>query len=203
MTKKSTSASGIKEKHDTLRAEMATTQLRHKENYDRYSKPDPNLKSGDMVWFLPHHVHTTRASKKLDYKKIGPFKILVRIGTSGYKLAFPPSMKIDNTIHISLLEPSQDNRFPSQIQEPPPPIQIEGGDKDELNKIIDSQFHYNKLQYRAKWKGYGPEENQVWYPANNFNHAILAIKRFYVRYPGKPRIATHHNQQVILHTCDR
>ena len=82
-------------------------------------------------------------------------------------------------------------------------IQIEGEDEHELDEIIDSRLHYNKLQYRAKWKGYGPEENQVWYPANNFNNATLAIKPFYVRYPGKPRIATHHNQQVILHTCDR
>ena len=154
----------MQELHDTLRAEMATAQLRHKENYDRHRKPDPNLKSGDMVWFLPCNVHTTRPSKKLDYKKIGPFKILAKIGTSAYKLAFPLSMKIHNTIHITLLEPYQDNRFPSQIQEPPPPIQIEGEDEHELDEIIDSRFHYNKLQYRAKWKGYGPEEDKVWYP---------------------------------------
>ena len=146
MTEKITSANGMKELHDTLRAEMATAQLRHKENYDRQRKPDPNLKSGDMVWFLPRNVHATRPLKKLDYKKIGPFKILARIGTSAYKLAFPPSMKIHNTIHISLLEPYQDNRFPSQIQEPPPPIRIEGEDKHELDEIIDSLLHYNKLQ---------------------------------------------------------
>ena len=103
MTEKIKSANGMKELHDTLRAEMTTAQLRHKEKYDCHRKPDPNLKSGDMVWFLPRNVHTTRPSKKLDYEKIGPFKILARIGTSAYKLAFPPSMKIHNTIHISLL----------------------------------------------------------------------------------------------------
>ena len=47
-------------------------------------------------------------------------------------------MKIHNTIHISLLEPYQDNRFPWQIQEPPPPFQIEGEDEHELAEIIDS-----------------------------------------------------------------
>ena len=116
MTEKIASANGMKELHNTLRAEMATAPLRHKKNYDRDRKPDPSFKSGDMVWFLPRNVHTTRPSKKLDYKKIGPFKILARIGTSAYKLAFPLSMKIHNTIHISLLEPYQDKRFPSQIQ---------------------------------------------------------------------------------------
>ena len=44
MTEKITSANGIKELHDTLRGEKATAQLRHKENYDRHRKPDPNLK---------------------------------------------------------------------------------------------------------------------------------------------------------------
>ena len=62
-------------------------------------------------------------------------------------------MAIHNTFDICHLEPYQDNRFPSQIEEPPPPIQIEGEDKYELDKIIDSRLHYNKPQYRAKWKG--------------------------------------------------
>ena len=90
MTEKITSANGMKDLHDTLRVEMATAQPQHQENWNRHRKPDPNLKSGDMVWFLPRNVHTTRPSKKLDYKKIGPFKILAKIGTSAYKLAFPP-----------------------------------------------------------------------------------------------------------------
>ena len=97
-------------------------------------------------------------------------------------------MKIHNTIHISLLEPYQDNQFPSQIQEPPPPIQIEGEDEHELYEIIDSRLHYNRLQYRAKWKGYGPEEDKVWYPAKNFNNAADAIGKFHERYPEKPRM---------------
>jgi len=80
-------------------------------------------------------------------------------------------MAIHNTFHISLIEPYQDNRFPSQIKELPPPIQIEGEDEYELDEIIDSRLHYNKLQYRAKWKGYSPEHDKVWYPGENFNNA--------------------------------
>jgi len=72
-------------------------------------------------------------------------------------------MAIHNTFHISLLEPYQDNRFPSEIKEPPPSIQIEGENEYELNEIRDSRLHYNKLQYRAKWKGYTHEHDKVWY----------------------------------------
>jgi len=144
---KQTKSEEMTQLHESLRNEMVAAQLRQKEYYDLYRKPDPNLQSGDMVWLLPHNIKTPRPSKKLDYKKIGPFKILAKIGTSGYKLALPPSMAIHNTFHISLLEPYQDNRFPSQIKERPPPIKIEGEDEYELDEIIDSRLHYNKLQY--------------------------------------------------------
>jgi len=71
---------GMSQLHDLLRAEMTEAQIRQKEYYDQHRKPDPNLKSGDMVWFLTRNVRTTRPCKKLDYKKIGPFKILAKIG---------------------------------------------------------------------------------------------------------------------------
>jgi len=189
--------------HESLRNEMVAAQLRQKEYYDLHRKPDPNLQSGDMVWLLPRHIKTTRPSKKLDYKKMGPFKILAKIGTSAYKLALPPSMAIHNTFHISLHEPYQDNRFPSEIKEPPPPIQIEGEDEYELDEIIDSRLHYNKLQYRAKWKGYSPEHDKIWYPAENFNNAEHAVQRFHRRYPRKPRVDTRHDQQIVLRTSPR
>ena len=78
-----------------------------------------------------------------------------------YKLDLPTSMKIHNTFNISLLEPYEDNKFPSQIQKPTSPIQTAGEDEYELQTIIDSRFHYNKLQYRAKWTSYPPEHDKV------------------------------------------
>jgi len=186
--------------HESLRKGIVAAQLRQKEYYDLHRKAGPNLQSGDMVWVLPRNIRTTRPSKKLDYKKIGPFKILARIGTSAYKLALPPSMATQNTFHISLLEPHQDNQFPSQIKEPPPPIQIDGKDEYELDEISDSRLHENKLQYRAKWKGYSPEHDKVRYPAENLNNAEHAVQRFHRRYPRKPGMDTWHDQQVVLRT---
>ena len=106
----------------------------------------------------------------------------------GFFADVPTSMRIHNTFHISLLEPYEDNKLPSQIQEPPPPIQIEGEDEYKLDEIIDSRFHYNKLQYRAKWKRYLLEHDKVWYPAENFNNATLSVSKFHERYSDKPRL---------------
>jgi len=122
---------------ELLRDEMVAAQLRQKEYYHLHRKPDLNLQSGHMVWLLPPNIKTARPSNKLHYKKIGPFTILAKIGTSAYKLALPPSMAIHNTFHISLHEPYQYNQFPSQIKELPPSIQIEGEDEYELDEIID------------------------------------------------------------------
>jgi len=185
--------------HESLKKrKMLAGQLRQKEYYDLHRKPDSNLKSGDIVWLSPRNINTTRPSKKLDYKKIGPFKILTKIQTSAYMLALRLSMTIHNTFHISLLEPYHANQFPAQITEPPAPIQIEGEDEYELDEIIDSRHHYNKPQYRAKWKDYSPEHDKVWYPAKNLNNAEYRVQRFEWCNPGKPAVDTRHKQQMIL-----
>jgi len=185
---KTTSPENMSQLHDTLQAEMTEAQIRHKEYYDAQRKPDPNIQQGDMVWLLPRNIRTTRPCKKLDYKKIGPFKILARIGTSAYKLDLPASMRIHNTFHISLLELYKDNKLPSQRSERPLPIIIEGEPEYELEEIIDTRLHYNKLQYRAKWTGYSPEHDKTWYPAENFKNADLAKRNFHSRYPNKPNL---------------
>jgi len=182
---------------------MVAAQLRQKGYYDQHRKSHPNLQSGDMLWLFPRNIKTTRPSKKLDYKNIGPFKILAKIGTRAYKPPLPPSMAIHNTLHISLIELYQDNRFPSQIKEPPPPIQIEGEDEYEFDEIIESRLHYNKLEYRAKWKGYSPEHDKVWSPAESYNNAEHTVKRFHQRYTRKPGVGTRHDQQIVLHTSPR
>ena len=111
---------------------------------------------------------------------------MVKIGESAYKLDLPPSMKIHNTFHISLLELYQDDKFPSQRTQPPPPIILEGEPEYELEGIIDSRLHYGKLQYRAQWTGYPPEYDKVWYPYDNFENADIAKQHFHQQYPGKP-----------------
>ena len=109
-------------------------------------------------------------------------------------------MTIHNTFHISLLEPYENNKFPSQIQTPLPPIESDGEPEYELEEIIDSRLHRNSLHYRAKWTGYSPEHDKTWYPAENFSNASIAIEQFHSRYPGKPRLGTGDHHQVNLRT---
>jgi len=191
MQGKTTRPEDMSQLHETLQAEMTEVQLRYKEYYDAGRKPDPNLQSGDMVWLLPRNI-PTRACKKQDNKKIGPFKILAKIGESAYKLDLLPSMRIHNTCHISLLELYHDNRFSSQRAPPPHQIIIEGEPEYKREQMIDSRLHYGKLPYQAKWTGYPPEQDKVWYPYEDFENAGIAKQHFHREYPRKPSL--HHDR---------
>ena len=177
----------LRELHKSLSAEMAWSQHRQKEYADKKRTPDPNLLVGSKVWLLKRHIKTTRPSDKLDYKKLGPFSVLARIGSRAYKLDLPPSMKVHPTFHISLLQPYSNDPLPLQRKEPPPPIIIDDEKEYEIEAIIDSRLHYNKLQYKAKWTGYDPSHDQEWYPSDNFSNSPELIEEFHLKYPDKPR----------------
>jgi len=94
-------------------------------------------------------------------------------------------MRIHNTVHISLLEHHKEDKLLAQRKQPPPPIIIEGEPEYELEQIIYSRLHYGKLQYWAKWTGYPPEHDKVWYPYNDFENADIAKQQFHQKYHGK------------------
>jgi hypothetical protein len=58
-----------------LMAELKLTQEWQKKHVDRQCKDHPNFKVGDKVWLLKKNIATTRPCAKLDYKRLGPFKI--------------------------------------------------------------------------------------------------------------------------------
>ena len=52
-------------------------------------------------------MHLKRLSKKLDFKRYGPFQIKKKVATSNYKLDLPASIKVwIKVFYISLLEPA-------------------------------------------------------------------------------------------------
>ena len=177
----------LTELQETLRHEIRYAQETQSKQANKRRSPDPTLKPGDRVWLQNRNTKTTRPSKKLDYKRLGPFTINKRIGLRAYKLNLPPSMKIHPTFHISLLEPYNNNPIPGHIQPPPPPVIINEQEEYEIEQVLDSKKLYNKIYYRAKWKGYSHEHDQEWYPAENFENSPELTQDFHKRYPHKPK----------------
>jgi hypothetical protein len=92
----------------------------------------------------------------LDYKLIGPYTILEKVGSRAYKLDLPPSIQLYPVFHISLLEPAKPNSkpIPEHIQLPPLPVIINNEEEWELEEIVDSCYYQNQLQCQVKWTGF-------------------------------------------------
>ena len=88
-----------------LKEELEFVRLRIKQHYDKYRLEGLRLEKGDKVYFILRNLRTKRLSKKLDFKKIGLFKVDKRISTSNYRLSLLGTIKLQtNVFYISLLE---------------------------------------------------------------------------------------------------
>jgi hypothetical protein len=77
------------------------------------------FKKGDKVYLLRRNINIKRPSDKLDYKKLGLFKISEVVGLVNYHLELPKIMNIYPIFHISLLElvpPEALNVFYTEIE---------------------------------------------------------------------------------------
>ena len=99
----------MKELHKYLQKEVVRSAERMKEYYDSQHSQQPDFKKGDKVYLIRKNITTKRPSDKLDWKKIGPFKIKRKLGPVTFRLKLPKTIKIHLVFYISLLEPAPGN----------------------------------------------------------------------------------------------
>ncbi|KAK9399701.1 hypothetical protein NXF25_012720, partial [Crotalus adamanteus] len=118
-----------------------------KADYKRFAdwsrRDTPPLSVGDQVWLSTRNLPSTRPTKKLDHRCVGPFPIEAVINPVAYRLTLPCSM-----------QPA----YPLRQTEPSPPEQRDGDSALEYKvaSIWDSHWVKGRLQYLIEWKGYGP-----------------------------------------------
>ncbi|SJL17381.1 uncharacterized protein ARMOST_20931 [Armillaria ostoyae] len=113
--------------HKETKAALEVAANRMKAQYDKHKRPAKEYQPGDLVWLDTANLHLPHPKKKLDDKRVGPFKILEKTGASAYKLKLPPHWKIHPHFNEKLLTPYMPPTFPNQEQPPPlPPDLIDG-----------------------------------------------------------------------------
>ena len=129
--------------------------------YDIHQHEAPRYSVGDKVWLSSENIRTTRLTKKLDYKWLGPYTINQVISRNVYRLKLPASFgQVHPIFSVTLLCP-YDNDPITKCQEhhllPPAPVVHNGVKEYEVKKILDSPICCGKVEYLVHWKGYGVE----------------------------------------------
>ncbi|MBW0567916.1 hypothetical protein O181_107631 [Austropuccinia psidii MF-1] len=134
-----------------------------------------------MVWLSSKKIKSTRPTKKLSERWLGPFPILKKVSTHAYHLKLPAQWKsIHPVFHISLPEPVNTPKIPNWHQEPPPPSIIEEEEEWEVSQILDLKLRRRKSWYLVKWKGFSKDpERSIWEPAENLNNCPELVKDFH------------------------
>jgi RNase H-like domain found in reverse transcriptase/Reverse transcriptase (RNA-dependent DNA polymerase)/Integrase zinc binding domain/Chromo (CHRromatin Organisation MOdifier) domain len=176
----------LKDVHRELKDQLSNAQKNYEKYYNMKVEHAPNFVVGQRVWLLRRHIHTTRPSDKLDFKRLGPFQIkrIIGAGKLAIELDLPSSMKIHPVFHVSLLEPYHESTIPDRVLPPSPPVEVNGQQEWVVKSILDSRLRRNKLEYLVDWEGWEPSD-RTWEPMENLENSPDIVKDFHDRYPSK------------------
>ena len=156
--------------------------------YNQRQSPTPVFNPGDKVFLDASDIHTTRPSRKLSDRWLGPYPVELQVGSNAYRLTLPPSMNrlhpVFNVVKLTLapVDPIAGRHAPP----PPPPELVDGKEEYVVEEILNSRIFRQKLQYLVKWEGYGVEHN-TWEYWDNIGNAADVVNDFHTRNPGAPR----------------
>jgi hypothetical protein len=86
--------------YDELAFQLYGVQDCYKDYADCTWKIYSNFCIGDQAWLLQRNIKTKRLSRKLDYQRLDPFKILAQINLINYGLKFLPTMHLHLVFHV-------------------------------------------------------------------------------------------------------
>ena len=176
------------ELHDFLRSEILHAQHVYQEGADDRRTPAPKFEVGERVWLKAQNIRTERPSRKLDHRRLGPFKITRVISPHACELELPRSMRIHPVFSVSLLDPAAADPIPGQCIPPPPPVIVDEQEEYEVEEILDSRLRRGKLEYLVKWLGFdNTDERETWQPAKDLDHAQSLTRQFHRSNPNKPK----------------
>jgi hypothetical protein len=153
--------------------------------YNQHHEPAPTFAVSNKVFLDSSDINTTRPSKKLSHRNLGPFPIVRPVGSHAYHLRLPPSMShLHPVFHVIKLLPVLPDPIGRHVRPPPPPTVVGADEHYEVQAILDSRLRAGHLEFLVSWKGYGYEENS-WVSDCDVSAPRL-ISQFYRNHPGAP-----------------
>ena len=134
-------------------------------------------------------------------KRHGPFLITKAISHVSYRLKLPPTWKIHNIFHASLLTPYKETVINGQQYQEPAPDLIDGQPEWEVDQILGARRHWNQLQYLVRWKGFS-KAHDSWEPLTHIKADDL-IAEFYRKQPLAARNINYKDPSPPTHITIR
>ena len=154
--------------------------------YANRKRTDHKFKVGDLVWLSTENIRVKRPSRKLDVKRIGPFKIIKFINSVSVRLDLPSKVRIHPVFHVNLLAPF---KAPQKGQSRPTPysaiVDSDGVPILEVKKILNARRCGNSLEFLVSWVDEAHEDS--WQPLVDVLGCWKFVRDFYKRCPEAPR----------------
>jgi hypothetical protein len=166
-----------------IKKKLVNAQQDQKLYADRKRSVSSEYVVEDEVWLFIKHIKTKRSFRKLNHKWIESYKIK-KMMKETCQLNLSCSMKIHDIFHISLLRKVAIDFLIEQIQSSSLSVIVNDEEEYELDDILNSRYHYDKLQYRIVWTDHSSDK--AWYSAENIqNHSKEILNDYYQRYSEK------------------
>ena len=155
--------------------------------YNQRRLPTPTYQPGDKVYLDASDISTTRPSRKLSHRRLGPYMIDKEVSRNTYRLKLPdPMHRLHPVFDVVKLTPAPHDPIEGRHPKPPPPPELVEGEEEYLvEEILDSKMFRGRLRFLIKWEGYSREHN-TWEYATDV-HAPICLEEFYRKNPSALR----------------
>ena len=167
----------MKRIHEEAGAALKKSQKDMKRQADRGRKETKDWKKGDRVLLSTKDlVFKERPARKLVDRYIGPYTIEEVISTNAVKLRLPTSMRIHPVVNVSRIVRYKE-QMKGQKKEEGKPIEIEGVEEWEIEKILNKRKIRGIDKYLVRWKGF-TAEHDTWEKKEDLRNAREVLEEF-------------------------
>lgn len=190
----------------SLKEQIVVARDRYTASANARREPPPDFHIGDTAYVKSEHIRTTRPTRKLAERYLGPFKIIAQPGPQSFTIQLPDYLStVHPVFHVSQLEPHIPDEFPGRVQEPPPPVIVDNEEEYEISDVldckVDRRYKSSPLRYYVRWHGYeGTAEEFSWVSATDLEHSPDLVRDFHTLHPTVPGSYEQYRQIVDAHT---
>lgn len=183
------------EAREQAMAALVLAAERAKWYFDLHKSEVP-FKVGDQVMIKGRDLRIRSSSAKLSAKNYGPYEITEQLGPVDFRLKLPRQLKVHPVFHASKFIPYYPDEIAGRNPKKPAPIEVEGEEEFEVEKVLDSRVYRGRVQYLIKWKGYSESDN-TWEPVRHLIHTKKLLDKFHLDHPDAPQPISLHNAKPI------